>query len=315
MHPAYSVIIFTTASGAGYGLLAVMALFAAAGALPADRWFALCGFVLAFGAITGGLLSSTFHLGHPERAWRALSQWRSSWLSREGVMAIGTYVPALALAWGMVVEMDHTGPWRMMAVATALLSAFTVYCTAMIYASLRPIRAWFNHLTVPYYLTMALWTGTLWLNVLSHLFGSHSPHLGMLLVIAGFLAFFVKIRYRRLIDNNPSWVSPESATGLGNLGIVRLLDAPNTQESYVQTEMGFKIARAHARKLRAIGMIGLFYLPLPLAVFTMEAGPWIAIPGALLAAVIAMVGALTDRWLFFAEAKHTAMLYWGAEDS
>jgi hypothetical protein len=41
-----------------------------------------------------GLLSSTFHLGHPERAWRAFSQWRSSWLSREGVAAVATYLPA-----------------------------------------------------------------------------------------------------------------------------------------------------------------------------------------------------------------------------
>jgi DMSO reductase anchor subunit len=44
--------------------------------------------------VTLGLLSSTFHLGHPERAWRAFSQWRSSWLSREGVAAVATYLPA-----------------------------------------------------------------------------------------------------------------------------------------------------------------------------------------------------------------------------
>jgi DMSO reductase anchor subunit len=315
MHPAYSVIIFTTASGAGFGLLAMMALFAAAGELPANRWFALTGFVLALGAVTAGLLASTFHLGHPERAWRALSQWRSSWLSREGVLALGTYVPALALGWGWVVEETVTGPWRTLAVATAILAAFTVYCTGMIYASLRPIRAWFNHLTVPYYLCMAFWTGMLWLNVLVHLFGAHNPHVGMVLVIAGFLAFYVKRKYWRLIDTNPVWVTPESATGLGGIGRVRMLDAPNTQDSYVQTEMGFRIARTHASKLRRIAFTCLFLIPLPLAVFTMESGPWIAIPGALLAAAITMGGALVDRWLFFAEAKHTAMLYWGAETS
>src|SRR3546814_19100996 len=86
----------------------------------------------------------------------------------------------------------------------------------MIYASLRPIRAWFNHLTVPVYLTLALWTGVLWLNLLAHLFGAHSPAIGMVLVIAGFLAFYVKRKYWRLIDINPSWVTPESATGLGH---------------------------------------------------------------------------------------------------
>ncbi len=60
--------------------------------------------VLALVLIGGGLLSSTLHLGNPQRAWRALSQWRSSWLSREGVMAMLTFVPLLWSAWASVVE-------------------------------------------------------------------------------------------------------------------------------------------------------------------------------------------------------------------
>ncbi|MBT4940732.1 MAG: dimethyl sulfoxide reductase anchor subunit, partial [Rhodospirillaceae bacterium] len=101
MHPAYSVIFFTAASGAGYGLLGLMGVLNAGGYLPSDKWFGLTGFFLALGLITFGLLASTFHLGHPERAWRALTQWRSSWLSREGVLAVLTYVPAglFAIGW------------------------------------------------------------------------------------------------------------------------------------------------------------------------------------------------------------------------
>ena len=99
MHPAYSVILFTTASGAGYGLLFVLGLSAVFGFdLPQSPGFALTALGLALGLISLGLLSSTFHLGHPERAWRAFSQWRSSWLSREGVAAVVTYVPAGLLA-------------------------------------------------------------------------------------------------------------------------------------------------------------------------------------------------------------------------
>ena len=88
MHPAYSVIFFTTATGAGYGMLALFGLAAVLGQLPADRGFAVAGIAVGYVLIVGGLLSSTFHLGHPERSWRAMSQWRSSWLSREGVLAI-----------------------------------------------------------------------------------------------------------------------------------------------------------------------------------------------------------------------------------
>src|SRR5262244_2372525 len=95
MHPALSVIVFTTASGAGYGLLAWLGVWALVGWLPAHRGLAAASLALSLGAITIGLLSSTLHLGHPERAWRAFSQWRSSWLSREGVASVATYAPAL----------------------------------------------------------------------------------------------------------------------------------------------------------------------------------------------------------------------------
>jgi len=93
MNPAYSVIFFTTASGAGYGLLALLGLIGALTGAPLPPLFALVAIVFALALITAGLLSSTFHLGHPERAWRALSQWRTSWLSREGIAAILTYPP------------------------------------------------------------------------------------------------------------------------------------------------------------------------------------------------------------------------------
>src|SRR6266404_7452727 len=98
MTPAISVIFFTVSSGAGYGLLILLGIFASFGALPADRWFGFTAFALALTAITAGLLASTLHLGHPERAWRAFSQWRSSWLSREGVASLSTFPPAMVFA-------------------------------------------------------------------------------------------------------------------------------------------------------------------------------------------------------------------------
>src|SRR5258705_3560661 len=85
MHPAYSVIFFTTASGAGYGLLFWVGLLAPLGLLPASPAFGFTALALALALITAGLLSSAAHLGRPERAWRAVSQWRSSLLSRDGV--------------------------------------------------------------------------------------------------------------------------------------------------------------------------------------------------------------------------------------
>src|SRR5579871_191039 len=97
MHPALSVIVFTSLSGAGYGLLFLIGVLSGTELLPKSAWFAFFGIGLALASATLGLTASTFHLGRPERAWRAFSQWRSSWLSREGIFSLATYVPALLL--------------------------------------------------------------------------------------------------------------------------------------------------------------------------------------------------------------------------
>src|ERR1041384_8331906 len=102
MHPAYSVILFTTASGAGYGLLIGLAIAVALNAVPRAALLGFSGLGIALALITAGLLSSTFHLGRPERAWRAFSQWKTSWLSREGIAALFTYIPAAVLGLGWV---------------------------------------------------------------------------------------------------------------------------------------------------------------------------------------------------------------------
>ena len=315
MHPSYSVIIFTTFSGAGYGLLFLLGLFAAGQWIEPDRWFGFTSFFFAFTMVISGLLSSTFHLGHPERAWRALSQWKSSWLSREGVLAIAGFVPFSLFAFGWIINESHDGAWRLFAMLSGLFAVLTVYATSMIYATLRTIRAWFNRHTVRVYLAFAIWTGSVWFNLLTHLFDLHTPAIGMFVVVTGILALWLKRKYWIFLDTSPSWVPPENAIGLTDLGPVRLLDAPNTQENYVQKEMGFSIARKHCEKLRRAAFFGYFLIPWLLAAGTVEAEPWLKIPSAILAVVFVMAGTMVERWLFFAEAKHTVTLYYGAQDS
>lgn len=312
MHPAFSVIFFTTASGAGYGLLALLCLLGAAGLLPAERWFGIAAFGLAFALVTAGLLSSTFHLGHPERAWRALSQWRSSWLSREGVMAVATYLPTGLFATGWVFFGRTDGPFAWLGFAGALLCVATVYCTAMIYASLKSVPRWSNPWVAPVYLALALATGALLLALLVRLFG-HEPGLtGPLALLSLFVAAAAKSAYWRSIGNRPARSTTSSATGLGNPGRVRLLDAPHTEANYLMQEMGHKIARKHAGRLRFIALALLFAVPIVLLLAAVaiagNAGPTILIG---LAVLSAGAGVLVERWLFFAEAKHVVALYYG----
>lgn len=313
MHPAYSVILFTTASGAGYGLLIWLALGILFGSVPASWSFGLIGMGLALILITGGLLSSTAHLGHPERSWRALTQWRSSWLSREGVVAVATYIPAglLGIAWVFFEKVD--GIAVLFAILSALLAATTVYSTAMIYASLRTIRAWAQPLTMPNYLLLALASGGLLFNLVLAIFRPVPAWSLLMALVITIGALLLKRAYWSAIDNAERTYTVEAATGLGRIGKVRPLEPAHSQPNFVMREMGYAVGRKHAEKLRLAAMALGFGLPILCLVLALIAGTSGAVFFALVGVVSMAIGLIIERWLFFAEADHVAMLYYGRE--
>jgi DMSO reductase anchor subunit len=311
LHPAPSIILFTTASGAGYGLLFLLALAAPSGLIPNSRGLGLGGLGLALGLITLGLGSSTVHLGHPERAWRAVSQWRSSWLSREGTLALLTYLPALGLGSGWLL-LERTGGWfALCAVLAALGAAATVWCTGMIYASLKPIRQWHQPLVAPLYLAFALMSGALLLHLLLAGFGAARGVAAGLAVIATGVAFALKTVYWRAVDDEAPSSTPESATGLGAHGLVRMIEPPHTQTNYLLSEMGFVVGRRHARRLRVLAYVFGLGGGVLLTLVALPADDGAAAALATVAALAGLLGVVIERWLFFAEATHTAMLYYG----
>ncbi|MEX2644170.1 MAG: DmsC/YnfH family molybdoenzyme membrane anchor subunit, partial [Acetobacterales bacterium] len=313
VHPAFSVIFFTTASGAGYGMLMLLGILAAFGTVEPDLRLGLAGFGVALTLVTAGLLSSTAHLGHPERAWRAFSQWRSSWLSREGVASVATYVPAGLFALAFTFFEPDRAALAWLGLITAACALVTVICTAMIYASLKTIRAWSNGWVVPAYIVLSLETGIAWLHAVMVSVGAFWPTALGLLMLLALAAFAVKRGYWNFIDTNPSGSTPETATGVGNLGKVRLLDAPHSQSNYLMREMGYKVARKHAERLRTISTVLLAGAPIVLMALSFFAPWWAVVLCAWLAVLCVTAGALVQRWLFFAEAKHVVTLYYGAE--
>lgn len=313
MHPAASVIFFTVASGAGYGLLAAFALLAAFGLILPGPALGLAGFGLALVLITAGLLSSTLHLGHPERAWRAFSQWRSSWLSREAVAAVATYVPAVLLAALFVLFDAPRWLIALLGILAAAGAVATIICTAMIYRSLKPISAWHNRLTVPGYLVLGAATGLALAYAILASFGAQAASVAGVGAIAALAAGFIQKRaYWRLIDETPSDSTPETATGLGGIGRVRLLEPPHTGRNYLMREMGFSVARKHAESLRRIVLVAGFVAPAWAVALGIGLSGGLAAALGIAAALAALAGALVERWLFFAEARHTTMLYYGA---
>src|SRR5260370_15919596 len=149
MHPALSIVFFTTASGAGFALLLLIGLAVPLGLLPANGGFGFAALARAFVLAAGGLVSSVFHLGRPERAWRAFSQWRSSWLSREGVMSMATFVPAAVFGIGWIFFGVTDGVIGLLGVIAPVFAPVTVARTCMIFASFEPVHQWHKRSRVP----------------------------------------------------------------------------------------------------------------------------------------------------------------------
>ncbi len=337
MHPAYSVLLFTTISGAGYGLLFALGLGLATGLLPASGVFGFTTMAIALVLITTGLLSSAFHLGHPERAWRAFSQWRSSWLSREGVAAVATYLPAvpLTLLWGFVPD----SPWLpALAVLSAAGAVVTVFCTGCIYSSLPTIPEWRHWLTTPLYLLFALASGLLILSTAVVFTGTGHPGfvtgaaLSMLVATAVKLVYWVQIgsaQSRALAQSgapgqppasspSPSGMHPldrpgaaADAIGLDPGTKVTLLDPPHTSDNYLMREMGYRVARKHAVRLRKTALLFAVVAIMALIFCAGIGSQTIETFFVLIALVSGMAGVLIERWLFFAEARHIVRLYYG----
>jgi sulfite dehydrogenase (quinone) subunit SoeC len=310
MHPALSVIFFTTATGAGYGLLALLGVSVAFGAIGPDRWFGFVSLGLALALITAGLLSSTAHLGHPERAWRAFSQWRSSWLSREGVMSVLTYLPAAIFGIGWVI-LGHSG---IVVSAAGLLAAvgalLTVFTTGMIYASLKPIAAWHSPFTAPGYIISSLMTGAVLFHLILRLFAEDARAAGIVAAVAIAVGWGWKVATWRHNDALSSETTLNSATGLKDGG-VRSIEWPHTEENYVSKEMGYAVARKHAAKLRLFVQVFAFGVPLAATLAAVAVGGVAGILATLVAVLSQAPGILAERWLFFAEAKHAVTLYYG----
>ena len=316
MHPAFSVILFTTLSGAGYGLLtwSAVAILFRQGNTSSLLACVLLGQALA----TIGLFSSLAHLGKPLRAWRAFSQWRTSWLSREGVMAMLTFVPAVVLCvllGASVAAHPVTPAPQILAarIAASLVlvacSLATVYCTAMIYASLKPIPAWCHRAVVPVYFLFSLLTGGLLCAALLAWGGGIGNGAAMAGVLVAVLLALTKSRYWRAIDTNPLPATRADAVGLPGRQL-SVFERPHTESNYLTREMGFVLARKHSRRLRQIAMVLFAVLPVALLVpacllVHLDAAPWLSA-----AALSAIAGAFVERWLFFAEARHLVTLYY-----
>lgn len=304
MKPALSVIFFTVASGAGLGLLIWVAALDLAGAATSTR-FALAALAVGIVLTTIGLLSSTLHLANRKNAWRAFSQWKRSWLSREAIAAVLVY-PIVA---GYAMTIANGSATRgLFALLTIVIALAVLYCTGMIYACLKTIPRW-NHRLVPAgYLALGLYSGALaGLGIAATLEGLSRGQVLAALALA-LIAGAVKVAYYIRFDAPRTNYSLDSALSLP-AAKTRLLDVGHTHGTFLTDEFCFRLARDRAARIRAAALVFGFVVPVALV---LVAGAISAMPLVVAAALLCLVGLAAERWLFFAEAEHVVRLYHGA---
>lgn len=301
MHPAPSIIVFTTLSGVGLGVMVWLGI----GLGPDGGAYPWIGSALALGLTGLGGAASVGHLGRRENAWRAVTQWRSSWLSREACLMLA----ALAV-FGLYAALWCLGGLRLwpLGLLGAALALGTIYATAMIYTQIRAVPRWSATPTPAHFLVTGLTGGLVGAGAAAGLAGApaQADWIAVALVLAGAVWIWWQTAAAGA-SRRSQGSSMESATGLGFMGRVRLLEAPHTGSNYLLDEMAYRVARRRGFELRRLGAVLGYVVPLALALAAVAFGGWLMV----LALLSHLAGMLALRWLFFAEAEHVQALYYG----
>jgi DMSO reductase anchor subunit len=307
MHPAFSILFFTTLAGTGQGLLVLLALAMLLG-VPMASGFVLTAMGLAQALMLAGLAASFLHLGHKMRAWRAVLMWRTSWMSRE-VILLPAFIALVALWWLVLAGGGMGSLGRVWLPALVVLSAVALwYCTAMIYACLRFIEEWAHPLTIVNFTLIGLSAGLVLGCALAGLSGEQA-----LLRATGPWAFAVtwlawatrrlSLRRNSLLRHKSNL---QSATGIRSERLVQK-SMGMSAGSFNTREFFHGASAAALRHVRWGFQMLAFGLPVLLmgwGLVNAGAWPW------LLAALLQAPGLLAERWLFFAQAKHPQNLYY-----
>jgi DMSO reductase anchor subunit len=324
MRPDFSVLLLTTLIGVGQGLflaLFTVQLYALFGLLTPQDGHVFYGYgsLVAIAFLAAGLVASFFHLGRPERAWRAAAMWRTSWLSREVIVLpalMGTvflYGAAHLFRWGPVLM---TLPSGIAIDATVVLGglgtllAFALFlCTAMIYACLPFLREWASPLTVS---NFTLLGGASGFTLAAAFAGRVAPELVRFLAGWAFVITLLGLasRLASLIRN--SRLRPKSTLQTA-IGIKHPRIAQKSMGfmggSFNTREFFHGRPGSVLRRVKWMFLLAAFAAPLAL-----QSACWSGAPDTLLslAFVVQLLGLLAERWFFFAQASHPQNLYYQA---
>lgn len=308
MKPAFSVIFLTVLIGAGQGLFIALIVSAPDPTIESLSFGAVGG-LTTLGLLISGLLSSFFHLGRPERAWRAATMWRTSWLSRE-VIVLPLLMVCVTLYTALQWPIIDVSPAVLITVGAVglVLVAVLFVCTGMIYACIKFLQEWASPWTLINFSLLGSASGFVLAAAIGATMGrTDSARLAMIamaLILTGLVCrLFMFYRNSRIKFRS----NIQSAIGIKHKNI--------TQRSMGMTGGSFN-TRAffnHAsvtllKNIKTIVVVCTFILPLVfIGTYLLMPLPqqvlWIAV-------ALQFLGLVAERWLFFAEANHPQNLYY-----
>ena len=321
MHPAFSVIFLTTLIGVGQGLFLALYTaesYAAVDLLPSvGSSFYSWGAFLAVMFLIGGLVASVFHLGHPERAWRAATQWRTSWLSREVIvlpLVIGV-VAVYGLAHYFKLDLNSfgiqtgvPGDLTLLLGALGVVVTFALFIsTGMIYACIKFLQEWASPLTVINYTLLGAASGFTFATALA---AFHAPELtvffGGWAIIITASAFVTRAASLWRNARIKSRSNLQTAVGIRHTRITQramgfMGGSFNTREFFHGATIGW------FKSIKWIFLVLVFGVPVLMLSISLDPNAG----GVLLATfVVQYVGLVAERWFFFAQANHPQNLYY-----
>jgi sulfite dehydrogenase (quinone) subunit SoeC len=311
VNPAFSVIFLTTLIGAGQGLF--LALFGAElmGQIeqPGVRAFVVIGSGIAFGLTALGLFASFFHLGHPLRAWRSATMWRTSWLARE-VIALPLFMAGVCV-WGGAYALGYF-PALWLGTGVALLCLALFVCTAMVYASVRFLREWASPLTLINYTLLGCASG---FTLATGLAAVQAPELVRPYAIGACALTLVALASRVLSLRRNALLRPKSTlqTALGIKHPTIRQKAQGFMGGSFNTREFFHGRSAAALRGVKWGFLTLaFVLPVLCLVAALSVASVASVSLLTAAFAVQYVGLLGERWFFLAQANHPQNLYYQA---
>lgn len=314
MHPAFSLIFFTNMAGMAQGVVLSLIILHMAGDPLPNPFMNYLAFPVVLALLLGGLLASFFHLGHPERAWRAILMWRTSWLSRE-VLVLPSFIGLIAIAyfysWNLSVIPDWL--WLLLGIFAVLLWV----CTAMIYQCIRFIQEWAHPMTMVNFMALGFASGWFLLMTLFVLWSIWMPNQAIvtknnLAGVAGFTAFLLllSLTLKLWIWRRNRALKPKSnlrsATGIER-GPIRQISMGMMGGSFNTREFFHQQTNLFIANVRKIAFFGAYVIPVTLLVFAVSQANLNLVT---VAFVVHLLGLIAERWLFFAESNHPQNLYY-----